>query len=309
MITKKEIQYDGYGKCLEISNGIVRVVVTTDFGPRIIRYSFIDGENMFYENKDRSFGASGEDFDKAYGEGSAWYIYGGHRLWTSPEIRPRTYYPDNDPVAVKLTENGAIFTPPMQKWNQYQYTFDVSLAEDSTKVTVKHSLTNHGAWDVTLALWPITVLSPGGTEIVPQPVRKTDCLPNRNMAFWDYVQMDDSRLTWLKKYILLKQDCAATCNIKFGINSQHGYAMYCNHGEMFLKQFEPNLEGNYPDGGMSFETYTNPMFLEMETLGELQTVAPDATISHTETWSLYKAEMPELSDEGLDAFTKKYIEE
>ncbi len=309
MITKQEIQYDGYGKCLEISNGIVRLVVTTDFGPRIIRYSFIDGENMFYENKDRSFFADGDEFEKVYGKGSVWYIYGGHRLWTSPEDYPRTYYPDNEPVDVKLTENGAIFTPPMQKWNQYQYAFDISLAEDSTEVTVKHYLTNHGAWDVTLAIWPVTVLSPGGTEIVPQPVRKTYCLPNRNMAFWDHTVLNDDRLTWMKRYILLRQDKSATGNVKFGINSQHGFAMYFNHGDMFLKQFEPNLNGTYPDGGMSFATYTNPMFLEMESLSELQSVAPGATIEHTEHWSLHKTDMPELTDEAIDAFKKQYIED
>lgn len=309
MITKQEIQYEGYGKCLEISNGKVRVVVTTEFGPRIIRYSFADGENMFFEDKERVFSATDEAFDKVFGQGATWYIYGGHRLWTSPEASPRTYYPDNEPVHVTLTENGAIFVPPVQKWNQYQYAIEVSMAENSTNVTVKHSLTNHGAWDVTLALWPITVLSPGGTEIVPQPVRDTVYLPNRNMAFWSYDRMNDSRLTWLTRYILLRQDAAADVNIKFGINSQHGYAMYFNHGDMFLKQFSPNLEGTYPDGGMSFETYTNPLFLEMETLSELQTVAPGATISHTENWSLYKAEMPELSDEGIDAFKAQYIQE
>ena len=309
MVTQKEIQYEGYGRCLEIANDLVRLVVTLDFGPRIIRYSFLDGENILFEDKDRVFFEQGETFDNAYGKGATWYIYGGHRLWTTPESFPRTYYPDNDPVAVELTEDGVILTPPVQKWNQYQYSFIISLSENSTDVTVKHTLTNHGAWGITLALWPITVLSPGGTEIVPQPVRDTACFPNRLMAFWDYDRLNDERLTCMKQYIVLRQDADTVERMKFGINSQHGYAMYFNHGDMFLKRFTPNLEGTYPDGGMSFETFTNPLFLEMETLSELQMVEPGRTIEHTEQWSLYKASLPELSDDAIDMFTKQYIKE
>ena len=44
MITKKEIQYENYGRCLQINNDKAGIVVTIDFGPGIIRYSFVDGE-------------------------------------------------------------------------------------------------------------------------------------------------------------------------------------------------------------------------------------------------------------------------
>ncbi|MBQ2696648.1 MAG: hypothetical protein IJF61_05040 [Clostridia bacterium] len=307
MVTKKEIQYEGYGRCLEIANDLVRLVVTLDFGPRIIRYSFLDGENILFEDKDRVFSEANPNMDNVFGEGSVWYIYGGHRLWTSPEDNPRTYYPDNDPVSYELTDNGAVFMPPVQKYTQYGYTIRVSLHENTTEVTVDHGVTNHGPWDITLSPWPITVLSPGGTEIVPQPVWQTGCAPKLKMAFWDYVKMTDKRLVWLNEYITLKQDPQGDDRMKFGINSQHGYAMYFNHGDMFLKQFSPKQDGNYPDGGMSFETFTNPLFLEMETLGELTTITPGNTTWHTETWSLHKADLPELTDEAIGAFKKQYI--
>ncbi len=307
MIAKNTIQYDGYGKCLEISNGIVRLVVTLDFGPRIIRYSFADGENIFFEDKDRIFFEEGNEMKEAYGENARWYIYGGHRLWTSPEALPRTYYPDNDPVDVTLTERGAIFTPPVQKWNQYGYAIEVCLSEDSSDVTVIHRLTNYGPWDVTLSLWPISVLSPGGTEVFPQPTYDAGMLANRQMAFWSYVKMTDSRLGWLDRYITLRQDASVDDNFKMGLGSDHGYALYFNHGDVLVKKFDAKRGGNYPDGGMSFETYTNPLFLEMETLSELKTIAPEETAEHVETWSLFKGQLPELSDDVLDKEVQKYL--
>ena len=305
MITKREIQYDGCGRCLEISNGTAVTVITLDIGPRIIRYSFADGENIMFEDKDRVFSAGGEVFDAAYGKGSTWYIYGGHRLWTSPEGYPRSYYPDNAPVPYTLTENGAIFSPEVQKWNQYQYEIEVEMAEKGTDVKVFMRVTNRAPWSVTLAPWGISVLSAGGTVVVPQPTRDTFVMPNRTVTLWSYNRMTDKRFTWLDKYMILRQDSTAgDIPFKFGINSEHGYAMFFNHGDLFIKRFEAKPDGNYPDGGMSFETYTNKLFLEVESLGELKTLAEGETAEHVEHWSLMKAQMPELTDAAIDEFVR-----
>ena len=305
MITKREIEYDGYGRCLEISNGTVVAVVTLDIGPRIIRYSFKDGENIMFEDRERVFFERGEAFDEAYGEGSTWYIYGGHRLWTSPEGYPRSYYPDNSPVPYTLTERGAIFSPEVQKWNGYKYEIEVEMDEAGTDVKVSMRVTNRAAWPVTLAPWGISVLSAGGTVIVPQPTRNTGVLANRHIALWSYNRMTDKRFRWLDRYMILHQDASAgDVPFKFGLNSEHGYAMFFNHGDLFIKRFEAKKDGNYPDGGMSFETYTNKLFLEVESLGELKTLSSGESAEHIERWSLKKAELPELTDEAIDEFVK-----
>lgn len=303
----KEIQYKTFGNCLELRNDTVKVLVTLDFGPRIIRYSFLDGENMFFEDTDHAFSEMNAGMEALYGAGKAWKLYGGHRLWKSPEEMVKTYYPDNNPVAYTLTENGAVFTPPVQAETGYGYEIAVSIAETGPGVTVEHRFTNHGEEPVELALWPITVLPPGGTEIVPQPTRKTGAVPKMRMAFWHYVKMTDKRLVWLDRYIALRQDPEADGKMKFGINNEHGFAMYFHHGDLFVNTFDPVLDGVYPDGGMSFETYTNPLFLEMETLGELKTVSSGETITHTERWALYKEELPALTDEALDKIRDEYI--
>lgn len=308
MFKAKEIQYENFGRCLEMSNEIIRIVVTLDFGPRVICYSFIDGENIFFEDSDRVFKEFNPKMEEVYGINKPWVIYGGHRLWKSPETMPETYYPDNDPVSYKLTKNGADFTPPVQQWTNYGYQIGITLSENESNLTVEHKVTNYGVKNIDISIWPITVLSPGGTEIIPQPTRKTWLAPQMRMAFWDYVNMTDNRLKWLERYIILKQDPNADGRIKFGINNEHGFAMYFNHGDMFLKEFDVVIDGNYPDGGMCFETYTNPLFLEMESLGELKSVRAGETISHTEKWSLYKQDIPNLVDSDIDKLKEKYID-
>ncbi len=306
MISKKELQYKKFGRCLEISNDVVRIVVTLDFGPRIICYSFINGENIFFEDTEKVFSISNSDMEEAYGKDSVWRIYGGHRLWTSPEKNPQTYYPDNDPVSYECTTNGAVFTPPVQKWTQYGFSIGISMSDNSSDVVVEHRITNHGVCDAEFSAWAITALSQGGTELVPQPTRKMGATPKMRMAFWDYSKLTDKRLTLLNRYLLLRQDINVNDRMKFGINCSNGYAMYFNHGDLFIKRFDVKSESNYPDGGMSFETFTNPIFLEMETLSELKTVSPGSTLTHTEKWSLYKEEIPNFTDDEFDILNEKY---
>jgi len=305
-VTTKVTEYKTFGKCLEIANGIVKLLVTIDVGPRVINYSYIDGENMMFEDIDRVFSSSGPEFSK-FG-GGTWYIYGGHRLWTSPEGNPKSYYPDNDPVPYEIIENGATFKPAEQKWNQYQYEITITLDPNSSHVNLVHKITNCAAWDVTLAPWAMTVLSPGGFEIVAQPTKDTGLLGNRLLALWPYTNMMDERVTWGNKYIGLKQIPGHPDKFKVGINSEHGFAMYFNHGDLFIKKYTPVENGTYPDGGMSFETFTNALFLEMETLGEITAIAPGASVTHCESWSLYKEACPEsYQEDTIDTLVKKYV--
>ena len=51
---------------------------------------------------------------------------------------------------------------------------------------------------------------------------------------------------------------------------------------------EMTAEGKYPDGGCSFETYTNECMLEFETLSELKVVHPGESNTLNEKWTLSK---------------------
>ena len=63
----------------------------------------------------------------------------------------------------------------------------------------------------------------------------------------------------------------------------------------------------YPDGGCSFETYTNDVMLEFETLGELKTVAKGETSEHSEVWTLCKkpCDVDLKNDASIDNLLEK----
>ncbi|WP_409345739.1 hypothetical protein [Paenibacillus sp. MBLB4367] len=295
-ITVKQIEFGNWGACVHITNGEVELVATIDKGPRIIRYGYVGGANLFFEDKTDAITNGGEAFAPV--GGGEWHIYGGHRLWTSPEAIPRTTYPDNEPVAWRATEQGVVLTPPAERWNQLQKEIEVSLDAATGGVTVVHCVTNNGPWGAEFAPWALSVMAPGGTAIVPQTTRDAGMLPNRTISIWSYTKMNDERVTWGERYIWLKQSDAQH-PFKIGTSNEAGWAGYSLGDTLFVKSFPFDADAKYPDNGVNFEIYTNGYMLELESLGELRTVKPGETVSHTETWKLIRSfELPENRNES-----------
>lgn len=274
----EKIKYGGWANCLRLQNGCIELIATLDVGPRLIRFGFIGGENMLCEVKDTLGKTGGDD----------WRIYGGHRLWHSPEDKVRTYEPDNAPVSNENVENGVILTQKVEESTGIQKQMAVRMAESGAKVSVKMQLTNKNLWPIELAIWSLTVMSAGGLEVVPQPNADTGLLGNRVLALWPYTDMADERVHWGKEYIALCQKPGNKQPFKFGINSMDGWAAYFNHGNLFVKSFLPVKNAKYPDFGCSYETYTNDFMLEMETLSPLKELSKNETIEHEETWELFE---------------------
>ena len=258
----KEIVNKNWGKTLQISNEKITLEVTLDFGPRIISYKLNGEENMFLEDRDCNISV---DIKNDEMEGT-WKIYGGHRLWHSPESMPRSYFPDNNTVSYHTEGDTVWFETQMENWVQVTKSLGIQIDENSSQVKIIHKIQNNNAWDIELSLWALTVMAPGGFEILPQPDRETGLLGNRVLALWPYTNMNDNRVYWGDKYITLSQDANAHGPIKFGINNEKQWAAYINKGCLFIKKYSHNMHAKYPDFGVSYETYTNKYFLEMESL-------------------------------------------
>lgn len=291
-------QYKGWENCIEISNGIVDLIATTDVGPRIIRFGFIGKENEFCEVESQ-IGTTG---------GSEWNIFGGHRLWHSPEHKPRSYEPDNLKIDYWEKENGIVLSQLVEPWTQIKKEIEVTLSQNKAKVILLHRLINKGAWPIKLSAWALTVMAPGGKEIIPQVTRDTGLLPNRMISLWPYTKLNDHRVHWGEKYIALMHDSDTKEPFKIGMPNEDGWAAYVNHGHLFIKQFKHVNGALYPDfGASSFETYTCDFMTEIETLSPLVELEPEESVEHMETWNLYdNIKVPE-NEEDIDKTILPFI--
>ncbi|RKP45826.1 hypothetical protein D7Z26_25075 [Cohnella endophytica] len=284
-ITIKEVQNDRWGNCLYLSNGEAELLVTLDFGPRIIRLSSPGGTNLFFEDTDSRIGQEGDAFAPV--GGGRWNIYGGHRLWTSPEHIPRTTYPDNSPVEWKqIGQSTIVLSAVEETWNQITKQIEIQLAPaDAAGIKVVHRITNNGAWPISFAPWALSVMGAGGRAVVPMNGSANGLMPNRRFILWPYTRLNDSRVSFSEDAIFVDQGEGPT-PYKFGSDNEAGWAAYSNHGDTFIKTYEPVSGGSYPDFGVSFELYTNSLMLELETLGELREVSPGETVEHVEKWKV-----------------------
>ncbi len=280
------ISYKSYGKCLKMENGICELIITVDVGPRIISFSLADKENMFFNDETDAINKEGPEFDEMFYKGAKWHIYGGHRLWVSPESLPETYYPDNTPVPYEINGNKVILNCEEEIHNKRQYTITVTMSEDSADVTVLHEIKNNSGKLQKFAPWSLNVTDKGGCVIVPQTKRETGLLANRVISVWDYSDMSDKRVMFGKDFITLHQETDCNGAFKIGTNNENGCAYIVNKGQAFKIAFNFIDGAEYPDFGCSFETYTNEHMLEVETISPLQDVMPGESSIHEERWSL-----------------------
>lgn len=303
----KEINDQNFGKCLSISNGLIEVSVTIDVGPRIIRFGKIGGPNLLYNDTEREYVVKNESIESFYGEDSEFCLYGGHRLWLSPERMPQSYYPDNTPVMYTPLPDGASFTPPPQRVRDLQLSMEIMMSQSALDIMVVHTLTNVSVDRRNLALWAITDLAPGGTMIIPQNKNDTHTLPNRSLSFWPYCSMRDSRFFMGDNYITLRSSCDSGKAFKLGTNNHAGWAAYVSDGYTFVKRYVHNMEAKYPDFASSFEAYTDKNYISMETLSPLYTIEPREQVRHVENWSLFDTNsIPNSRDEAdIDAFVNQ----
>jgi hypothetical protein len=286
-VTVERTEYKGWKNNLRISNGAVELIVTLDVGPRIISYRLANGKNVFKEYADQ-LGKTGE---------KTWQIRGGHRLWVGPEDLTRTYAPDNGPVKYKVMDSSVRLRPAPDKKYGIQKEMVVTLAPTGSAVKVEHRIRNIGKARTRLAPWVLTVMAPGGVEVIPLPPKKPhpgppekahspeDYAANQNMAIWPFFDFTDKRWTFGSRYITLRHD-ANKGPTKIGLAHRLGWVGYLNGGTLFVKHI-PYVKGKrYPDNGSNFETFTNQDMVEIESLGPLVRLAPRQTAEHVEHWEL-----------------------
>lgn len=278
MVTIEEINYKNFGHCVKVSNGKVQIIATVEIGPRIINYSFVGKENVFYENTRYDINNKPKKYD----------TLGGHRLWHSPEDVKRTYILDDKKVSWNAIENGIELFQEMEPWAQIEKYIKVELDKDSSKVKLTHRLTNRNAWTIELAAWAISILAPGGVEVIPNSDRQTGVLSNRFVQLWPYSAMDDTRVHFGNKYVTLGQDTTVNHAYKMGLPNEKGWAAYFNRGDAFIKKFKYIENEIYPDNGCSYETFTIYGMTEMESLSPLVKLKPDTFVMHEEEWELFQ---------------------
>jgi hypothetical protein len=276
----RKVYFQGI-ECVEISNDFISLLATISIGPRILSLKTPTGDNLFAILPEATLDCPGAGL---------FHLYGGHRLWHAPEDPAITYLPDDSSVEVEASERGIRLTQAIETKTSLQKILDVQIASDRASVKVKHTLTNHGDKEVTLAPWAITQLRPGGVAIIPQFSGWTEnnpTLPNRSIALWPYTDINGEAISWGNEFILVHARMKDG-QLKIGIPNPKGWLAYWIGGTLFVKYATYVEDAEYFDRGSSSECYCDPDFLELETLAPISHLRPGSNVEHVETWYIHE---------------------
>ena len=281
----KEKHVDGFRiKELLFDNIIIGIAI--DIGPRIL---YLADSNKPDFNLFGILPKAGSRTPKGF-----WKIYGGHRLWSSPEAMPRSYSIDDQPIKIEKKGRGVLILGNPEGENSIRKEIEIKPYAKSG-IEVIHRIQNIGKQSLKLGCWALSVMRQGGFAVIPFKPVKLGLLPDRSISVWPYTDLSDKRLILQDRHMFIRQQPLAKKPIKIGTIASPSWTAYYVLGTLFIKTFHKE-KGEYPDFGCNVEVYTNSDMLELETLSPLKTLAPAEYVQHTEIWNIF--EVGELTQDS-----------
>ena len=286
----KKIEYEGIPNCIECTIAeplSQKLVITTTFGPRILHLSIGNSKNILFHDKEKEISAQD------------WYIYGGHRLWISPETQD-TYHGDNQECTIEMdTDKVAVyFMDQVLKIER-----GIQISENAGHFQIKNSITNKHESLYTGSLWSMTCVIPEGTVFFPWG-NAGDWI-TKKIIYWQKwmtdhgTQIGSSQYVEGKDLFLIKPSGEEG---KVGTSGYEGFVGITNDGYTFMKKFDRLPTNDYPDDNCAIEVYTCDKFIELETLSPMFTFIPNQTYTHTEEWILLDHEIDPEDGEKVRSY-------
>jgi len=273
----KKVKFQGWD-CVQLTTPYIQLIASVSVGPRIVSFALSEDSNVLAELPELVVPT----------DLGGYSFRGGHRLWHSPERMPLSYVPDNGPVDVRETAEGLELSQLVEEQTGIQKKLVIRTNSAGPSLSIDHILTNLGNSPIELAPWAITMFPLDGVAVLPVSAESSDDLrPSQHLAIWPYSRLNDPRLHFVDSSLVVQGRAGDRC--KLGFSNRVGWMAYWQPGTIFIKQanFEPNR--TYPDLNSSSEFFINESFLELETLGPLEEIQPDQSITHRERWSLLDA--------------------
>jgi hypothetical protein len=259
------------------------VVIVPAIG-RVMQFSFLEGENPFWE-KEALFGQTP---DPASNE---WKNFGGDKSWPAPQadwpkLTPRSWPPpvafDSMPVTARVRDGQVVLTSPVDPHYGIRTHRTITLDPRQPVMTISTRYEKVVGEPVSVSVWTITQLDdPVGVYV---PVPDPTLFPSGYHAQSPELPPD---LTFRDQLLSLTRP--KDKSTKFGSDAD---SLLWVGRETMLRIDLPRDRGRrYPDGSSSAEVYTNPdpdAYVELELLGPLQLLEVGRALEATNTYTLLR---------------------
>lgn len=307
-ITVKNIQYKGWKEAIEISNSDIQLIVVPEVG-RILHYSLIDGENIFYENSD----FKGNLFKNGtfYNNKTEAPNVGGNRVLPCSEdyfheISGYRHIPDPfinaSSYSTSYLTNGVILKSPVSDFLGIQIERKITVNEIGSNVSIHQKLTkvksakNTVLSKIPLTIWSLSKIKTPNTAYV-KLANKSIFKIGYTISKWPDAKNHAAKNISVKNGIL-KLKSSNKLPQKIGADAKQWVAGYLeNH--LFKESFTFDENSKYPDFGTSITIFGNDLFSELEVLSPEKHLELGECIEYQLQWNLYKVPTNKEAEEYL----------
>lgn len=292
-----------------LENDMIRIAAVPSIGGRIMEFSLDEHESMWVNGSQVG--------NTPTPSAQAWPNHGGYKNWPAPQSRWNwppppvlDYGPyeaeivaeSPDSVSIRLSGEVERIRTPGLRFERTLTTY-----AGTSKVRVAQTIVNEGTESGTWSMWDITQ-----TLAQHAPARDFDNFRvyfpvNPNSRFGpDGVRTDRPSQAWFGK---INEDIYEVRfqpdNAKLFADSRAGWVAYVDlrDGYAYVKTFDVDDEGSYPDQGADVEVYvSNQNYFEVEVLSPLvPPAAGGGSYTFTEIWAASRTDGPvlDVTDLGL----------
>lgn len=279
----KQLTLENYGKCVSINNNTVKIIVSVDFGPKIIFWGYLNGENMLFIPYDIS--EHKEDINQNIPSDIFFKRY-GHELMLEYENGKLAFLSSGTTVYSIFSE-GISFSCSNPKLG-LAVNLEIIIQDNTDNIMVIHGIENINQKAQSFSICSSTCVTNDGILLVPQNTENMENFPNRVLSLWQKSNINDSRLYIANEYIRFKNTVNDELPIlKLGLNNKNAWATYAKHGNIFLKHYLHNKKSKYLNFDSSFIIDYRKESLSLKVLSPIYKVQKNEVAKMVEYWSIF----------------------
>ncbi len=298
----KEITTEDFGHCALLTYEDTEIIVTLDYGPRIVSVKRGNEPDLIYSEKDPQYQRNH-----------------GHKMRITIEKSTNAVYCDDYPVRYSPMSDGVSFIQTLNDPVQLELSMDVVFNTDIGDFMVVHSVYNKSKEDVKLSIYTETPFDRKGFVFIPQSNIRENERPSRVLSLWDNCRWDDKRLFIGEQYVTVHSNISemeesgefrliggdfGKDRIKIGVNNTAGFCGYIENGYALIKRYVHNRNALYPFTSCSAFATVNDNYLSIQNTSPFYLIGPGESARHIESWIFahYGNEIHYDNETELDSF-------
>ncbi len=293
-LSVKEISDEEYGHCAVLTAEDCEVIVTLDYGPRIVSVRSKGMKNLIDDHLD-------DEYDRRH----------GHKMRITLDTPTNGIYCDDMPVRYSPLEDGVSFVQTITSPIQLELTMDVVFDTDFGDLMIVHGCLNKSGQTAKLSIYTETPYANDGCIFVPLSNIPEQNKPGMVLSLWGGAKWTDGRIHLGDNYLAISPTVSEhdKGRLKIGSNNTAGWSGYSSGRDVMIKRYVHNRTALYPFFSCSTFATSCSGHMSIQTTSPFYVIGPGESCRLIESWCFGTAgnDITASDEASIDEFVNSGI--